>query len=169
MVGTDIGDHRRVGARYRDSAAQDAAACGFQNGGLRARIAHHHARAGGSGIIARCQRVHRREIPRPCSCIPPASRGPARRPRSRRTVVVLPLEPVTSAVGMSAVPPMGPRRGVRQVLSAKLRSPRRPPGQFRLRRRHAAVPCRGCSAAPAAWANFRRRAARSAQAPRLPQ
>ncbi len=56
MIGAHVGDDRGVGLRHRDSATQDAAACRFQNGRLGARLAHHHARAGGPGIIARRQR-----------------------------------------------------------------------------------------------------------------
>ncbi len=56
MVRADIGDDRSVGARYRDSAAQNAAARGFQNGCLRAPLAHHHPRARRPGIIADRQR-----------------------------------------------------------------------------------------------------------------
>ena len=57
MIGAHVGDHRHVGARHGDSAAQDAAAGGLENGRLRARIAHHQARTGRAGIIARGERL----------------------------------------------------------------------------------------------------------------
>ena len=56
MIGAHVGHHRRVGMRHRDPAAQNAAACRFQNGRLGAPLAHHHACAGGPGVIARRQR-----------------------------------------------------------------------------------------------------------------
>ena len=82
MIRAHIGDDRGVGARYRDPAAQNAAARGFEDGRLRAPLAQHHPRARRPRIIARSPALHRRRIPRPCSCSRRASRGPARRRRA---------------------------------------------------------------------------------------
>ena len=56
MIRTHVGDDRGVGPRNGDSAAQNAAACGFENGRFGAALAHDHPGAGGAGIISHRER-----------------------------------------------------------------------------------------------------------------
>ena len=52
MVRADVGDHRGARVADRDAAAQQAAARGFQDRRLDARLAQHGARADRAGVVA---------------------------------------------------------------------------------------------------------------------
>ena len=79
MIGADIGDDRRVRPATRRCRAARCRRAPFPEWPPARAVAHHHARAGGSGIIARRQRLIIDEIRRRCSCSRRASHAPARR------------------------------------------------------------------------------------------
>ena len=99
VIGADVGDDGDVGAVDRESAAQDAAARRLEHRRLDRGIAQHATGAGRAAVVARRHALAAMNTPsvqlKP-SCQPCARAQAA----SRRTVVVLPFDPVTAAIGI---------------------------------------------------------------------
>ena len=159
VVGRDAGDHGHVGARDREPAPQDAAARGLEDRrlGVRRRAARVARRPGRSN--RRCRARCRRRTRRPCSSSRSRSPRPCAQAASRRTTVVLPLVPVTSAVGIARSTPRSTAAGAGSSASCQLRRPR--PRRASVFRRRAARAGRA-TARPeqCAQARFASRAAR---------
>ena len=100
MIGGDVGDDGGIGRASRQAAAQDAAARGFQDRGLRVALRSAVRAPVGpekSPDSSACPSTNTPSV-QLCAVCQPCARAIA---ASRRTVVVLPLEPVTSAVGIA--------------------------------------------------------------------
>ena len=91
---------------------------------MRAPLAQHEARAAGTGVVPARERLVAEEHPVGAAVARSASRGPRAQAASSRTVVVLPFEPVTTAVGMSSSALQGTAATSGSAASAKSRPPR---------------------------------------------
>ena len=146
MIGAHVGDHRRVRRVDRQPSAQDAAARGLQDGerDLRMRAAPparpqapNNRRAPRAGL--------RRTLPR-WSSSPGTAPAAAAIAASKRTVVVLPLLPVTSTVGTSCSALQGSASTAGNAARGQVRLPVPAPMEISSSSSSSGSPCRTAAA-----------------------